>query len=80
VTIQNNYFETIDSLYFNGEIHKEKIEKNASKILGKIRPDIYAVEAYTKSGLILSATVHLQGKIPQKTLTINNDGKFTINE
>jgi hypothetical protein len=77
VTIENKYFERVDSLYI-GQYFSDSLLLNQTSEPLKLKKQTYSFSCVTYSKLRLIAKVFIQGKNEKINLVINESGKISV--
>jgi hypothetical protein len=77
VSIQNNYFEALNSIYFDKQYVDTLKEGKTSQTI-RLKKQTYSFTCKTLSSLKLSATINLQGNKENLTIIVNQNGKISI--
>lgn len=77
LSIENKYFERIDSIYV-GQYFKDSLLVNQISEPLKLKKNSYVFSCITDSKLKLSANILIQGRKENLKLVINESGKISI--
>ena len=77
LSVENKYFERIDSIYV-GQYFEDSLLVNQISEPLKLKKNFYAFSCITNSKLKLSANLLIQGRKEKLKLVVNEPGKISI--
>lgn len=78
LNILNNYFETLDSIYFNKEKIANQIDTGTIYTTHTIWKPLNNLKVYTSSNLIIFANIHINYHTEIIYITINKKGRISV--
>lgn len=77
ISIENRYFERIDSIYV-GQYFEDSLLVNQISVPLKLKKNTYVFSCITYSKLKLSATLFIQGRKENLKVLVNESGKISL--
>lgn len=77
VTVQNNYFETLDTINFAGKKFL-LVDTAKSTPVVNVATGVYPLHCVTHSQLAINANVEIKGSFQNVKVVINSKGNITV--